>query len=162
MKIIVIGLGNPILGDDGVGWKVAEEVERRLPSLPAEARAGMRVDVDCASLGGLSLMERLIGYKRAIVIDAIGTGQQPVGTVSHFQLDDLYDPASGHTTAAHDVSLMTAIQLGRSMGAVLPDQIDVVAVELPYVYDFSEELSPPAAAAVPQAVEMVIELLQAT
>ncbi len=119
----------------------------------------MRVDVDCVSLGGLSLMERLIGYQRAIVIDSIGTGQRPIGATYHFRLDDLYDPTSGHTTAAHDVSLMTAIQIGRSLGARLPDQIDVVAIESPYVYDFSEELTPPVAAAVPRAVEMVMNLL---
>ena len=119
----------------------------------------MRVDVDCVSLGGLSLMERLIGYQHAIVIDAIGTGQHPIGTAYHFRLDDLYDPTSGHTTAAHDVSLMTAIRMGRSLGAELPDRIDVVAIESPYVYDFSEELTPPVAAAVPQAVELVMQLL---
>jgi hydrogenase maturation protease len=155
MKTLVVGLGNPILGDDGAGWKVAEEVEHRLAKSPETSQ----VSVDCVSLGGLSLMERLIGYQRAIVIDAIGTGQYPIGTAYHFRLDDLYDPTSGHTTAAHDVSLMKAIEIGRSLGAELPDQIDVVAIESPYVYDFSEELTPPVAAAVPQAVEMVMSLL---
>ena len=155
MKTLIVGLGNPILGDDGAGWKVAAEVEQRLPKSVETSE----VSVDCVSLGGLSLMERLIGYQRAIVIDAIGTGQHPIGTAYHFRLDDLYDPTSGHTTAAHDVSLMKAIEIGRSLGAPLPDRIDVVAIESPYVYDFSEELTPPVAAAVPQAVEMVMELL---
>lgn len=158
MKTIVVGLGNPILGDDGAGWKVAEQVEQRLP----KSLKTSEVAVDCVSLGGLSLMERLIGYERAIVIDAIGTGQHPIGTAYHFRLDELYDPTSGHTTAAHDVSLMTAIQIGRSLGASLPAQIEVVAIESPYVYDFSEELTPPVAAAVPQAVDLVMELLQAS
>ena len=155
MKTLVVGLGNPILGDDGVGWRIAEEVERRLP----RSLQTSEVSVDCLSLGGLSLMERLIDYERAILIDSIGTGQKPIGAVYHFRLDDLYDPTSGHTTAAHDVSLMTAIQMGRTMGACLPKQIDVVAVESPYVYDFSEELTPPVAAAVPQAVDLVLDLL---
>jgi hydrogenase maturation protease len=158
MKTLIVGLGNPILGDDGVGWKVAAEVEQRLPKSPETSE----VSVDCVSLGGLSLMEHLIGYQRAIVIDAIGTGQHPIGTAYHFRLDDLYDPTSGHTTAVHDVSLITALKMGRSMGAALPDRIDVVAIESPYVYDFTEELTPPVAAAVPQAVEMVFELLQAS
>jgi hydrogenase maturation protease len=159
MKTLIVGLGNPILGDDGAGWKVAGEVERLLP-LPSQGEGqGMRVDVDCVSLGGLSLMERLIGYQHAIVIDAIGTGQHPIGAAYHFRLDELYDPTSGHTTAAHDVSLMTAIEMGRSLGAELPDRIDVVAIESPYTYDFSEELTPPVAAAVPQAVELVMQLL---
>ncbi len=166
MKTLVVGLGNPILGDDGAGWRVAEEVRRRisnLQSLISNERLEIGdCEIDCASLGGLSLMERLIGYERAIVIDAIGTGQKPIGAVYHFQLDDLYDPTSGHTTAAHDVSLMTAIQIGRAMGAELPRDITVVAIESPYVYDFSEDLTPPVAAAVPQAVELVMELLSSS
>ncbi len=155
MRTLVVGLGNPILGDDGVGWRVAEQVERRLPKFPMTSE----VSVDCAALGGLSLMELLIGYERVILIDAIGTGQTPIGAVYHFQLDERYDPAAGHTTAAHDVSLVTAIQIGRSLGAELPHDITVVAIESPYVYDFSEELTAPVAAAVPQAVEMVLDLL---
>ena len=155
MKTLVVGLGNPILGDDGVGWKVAEEVRQRFPKSVETSE----VSVDCVSLGGLSLMERLIGYERAILIDAIGTGQKPIGAAYHFQLDALYDPTSGHTTAAHDVSLMTAIQIGRSLGAALPDRIDVVAIESPFVYDFTEELTAPVAAAVPQAMELVMDLL---
>ena len=162
MKTLIVGLGNPILGDDGVGWRIAEEVEQRVWADSAFNIPHSAIDVDCVSLGGLSLMERLIGYQHAIVIDAIGTGQHPIGTAYHFRLDDLYDPTSGHTTAAHDVSLMKAIEIGRSLGAELPDRIDVVAIESPYVYDFSEELTPPVAAAVPQAVELVFELLQAS
>lgn len=156
MKTLVIGLGNPILGDDGVGWKVAEAVSARLSSgrLPAAS-----VEVDCAALGGLSLMERMVGYDRAIVIDAIGTGQHTPGEVYHFDLDDLYDPSAGHTTAVHDVSLMTAVRLGRSMGAALPRRITVVAVESPYTYDFTEELTQPVQAAVPVAAQTVIDLL---
>ncbi|HZY41324.1 MAG TPA: hydrogenase maturation protease [Anaerolineae bacterium] len=158
MKTLVVGLGNPILGDDGVGWKVAEEVETQLSTfqLPREAS---NIEVDCVALGGLSLMERLVGYERAIIIDSIGSGQHALGEVYHFDLDDLYDPSTGHTTAVHDMSLMTAMQLGRSMGAALPKQVTVVAIESPYTYDFTEELTPPVQAAVPVAAQLVIDLL---
>jgi hydrogenase maturation protease len=159
MKTLVVGLGNPILGDDGVGWKVADQVEERLAQTASLQLPTSNIHIDCVALGGLSLMEHLIGYEHAIVIDAIGTGQHPIGTAYHFRLDDLYDPTTGHTTAAHDVSLITALKMGRSLGAALPDRIDVVAIESPYVYDFTEELTPPVAAAVPQAVELVMQLL---
>jgi hydrogenase maturation protease len=162
MKTLVIGLGNPILGDDGVGWKVAEEVERHLPSPPPGEGSWMRIDVDCVALGGLSLMEHMVGYDRAIVIDSIGSGQHALGEVYHFDLEELYDPSAGHTTAIHDVSLMTALKMGRSMGAELPKQITVVAVESPYTYDFTEELTPPVQAAVPVAAQTVIDLLTAS
>ena len=144
------------MGDDGVGWKVAEAVETQLSSIQPLTS---NIDVDCVALGGLSLMERMVGYERAIVIDSIGSGQHALGEVYHFDLDDLYDPSAGHTTAIHDVSLMTALKMGRSMGAELPKQITVVAVESPYTYDFTEELTPPVQAAVPLAAQTVIDLL---
>ena len=156
MKTLVVGLGNPILGDDGVGWKVAQAVEAQLSNLQPLTS---NIEVDCVALGGLSLMERMVGYERAIVIDAIGSGQHALGEVYHFDLDDLYDPSAGHTTAVHDMSLMTALKMGRSMGADLPKQITVVAVESPYTYDFTEELTPPVAAAVPIAAQKVLDLL---
>ncbi len=69
-KILVIGLGNPILGDDGVGWVVAREVETCLGA------SGQNVEVDCLALGGLSLMERMVGYQRVILIDSLNTSQR--------------------------------------------------------------------------------------
>ncbi len=170
MKTFIIGLGNPILGDDGVGWRVAEEVEKRLPSLPSPPsplpseegyRSEGEIQVDCYSLGGLSLMERLTGCQRAILIDSIFTGTHPIGTVSLFPLDALADQTSGHTASTHDTSLRNALKVGRNMDIELPDDknVMVVAVEAKAVYDFSETLSPPVEAAVPVAVKAVLELI---
>ena len=59
----------------------------------------------------------------------------------------------------HDTSLQTALGLGRAMGAVLPDDIHVVGVEAERVYDFSEQLTPAVASAIPAAVTAVFEKL---
>jgi len=118
------------------------------------------VEVDCLSLGGLSLMERLLGYERAIIVDSMETGQRPVGSVRTFPLASLPDPSSGHSASAHDTSLITALKTAESLGVQVPKRVDVVAVEAQNVYDFSEELSPPVAAAVPEAVQAVFNLLQ--
>jgi hydrogenase maturation protease len=104
-------------------------------------------------------MERMEGYDHVILIDAISSGQNPPGTVLHFKLEDLPERAAGHMNAAHDTSLKTALQVGRSMGASLPDQIDIVAVEAVALFEFSEHLTPPVAAAVPRAVKVVLDLL---
>jgi hydrogenase maturation protease len=154
MKTLVIGLGNPILGDDGVGWRVAEEIAK-LTANQSE------VEVDCVSLGGLSLMERLTGSTRVILIDAIFTGQEPVGTVQQFTLNDMPDLTAGHSASAHDTSLHTALNVGRSMDIPLPEDEDViiVAIEAENVYDFSQDLSPAVAAAIPQSIKIVIDLL---
>ena len=70
MKTLLLGLGNPIVSDDSVGLRVSAILKERL--------AG-REDVEISEdyWGGLRLMERLIGYDRAIVIDAICTGAPP-------------------------------------------------------------------------------------
>ncbi len=85
--------------------------------------------MDCLSLGGLSLMERLLGYERAIIIDSMETGQSPIGSVRTFALASLPDPSSGHSASAHDTSLITALKTAESLGAEIPTRVDVVAVE---------------------------------
>ncbi len=165
MKTIVVGLGNPILGDDGVGWKVAEEVRKRLPSSPIpsslekeERGKRVEVDVEFLSLGGISLMEHLIGYERAILIDALASDREP-GSVIVAKLSEMPDYSTFHITSAHDTSLQNALKLGKAMGAKLPEEVVVVGIATNRVYDFSEELSPPVGIAVPGAVKIVLDLL---
>jgi len=153
MKTLVIGLGNPILGDDGVGWAVVESLQSTVHCPPFTV-------IETASLGGLSLMERMLGYDRVVLVDSMETGQGPVGSVQTFPLASLPDPMSGHSASAHDTSLMTALRTAQQIGADIPNRVDVVAIEAQNVYDFSEELSPPVAAAVPVAVEYVMKLLE--
>jgi hydrogenase maturation protease len=166
MKTIVVGLGNPILGDDGVGWKVAEEVQKLLAS-PSHLRPSPRgrgvggeggVDVEFLSLGGLSLMEHLIGCDHAILIDAVKSDREP-GSILVAKLSDLPDYSAFHTASAHDTSLQNALNLGRKMGAQLPEDVIVVGITAHHTYDFGEELSAPVAGAIPEAAQIVIRLL---
>lgn len=151
-KTIIVGLGNPLLGDDSVGWRVAE-------NLRAQAEA-LGVEVDSLAVGGLSLMEHMVGYDRAIVVDSINLGDAATGTVRSFALESLPNPFAGHLGSSHETNLQTALQIGRMLGTHLPAEVTVVAIESPYVYDFTEELSPQVAEAVPLAVAMVISLLE--
>ncbi len=149
-RTLVIGLGNPILGDDGAGWRAAEAVQ---------ASAGPAVSVECHAGGGLSVMEQLIGYDRAIVIDALQLGRGPAGSIYVCRLENLASPA-GHLGSAHETDLPTALVLGRTMGLQLPAEVWVVGIEAPSVYDFGETLSRPVAEAVPAAARRVLELLE--
>ena len=153
--ILVIGLGNPILGDDGVGWYVADGVEARLGA----GRPGVRVER--AALGGLALMERLVGAHRAILLDAMDTGAAPIGTVTSLALEDVTVRPAGHLDSVHDAPLTTALAAGRALGAVLPAHVVVVAIEARRIDIFDEHLSPAVAAAVPAAVDAVLLLLDA-
>jgi hydrogenase maturation protease len=151
MKTLVVGLGNPILGDDGAGWVVAQEVRKHIP-------ADLPIDVDCLSLGGISLMERLIGYERAIIIDAF-ICEEKEGSIIVSKLDELPNYSAFHLTSAHDLSLQNAMVMGRQLGADLPGEIIVVGVSANHVYDFSEELSPPVQDAIPKMTAIVVEFL---
>jgi hydrogenase maturation protease len=151
VKTIVIGLGNPILGDDGVGWRVAEDVRLQLDP-------DLHVDVDYLSLGGISLMEHLVGYERVILIDAFLSDEEP-GAIHVARLDEIPNYSAFHITNAHDTSLQNAMKLGRDLGAQLPEDVIVVGISIRRAYDFSEELSPPVAAVISQAVQIVVEFV---
>lgn len=152
MKTLLIGLGNPILGDDGVGWKVVENVK-------SELGADSQVSAACLSLGGISLMEHMIGYQRAILVDAF-ISDENVGSVFVYQLDEIPNYSAFHVSSAHDMTLQNAIELGRWMGAVLPTEIIVVGIATRRIVDFGEELSPPVENAIPRATEIVVGLLR--
>lgn len=151
--VLVLGLGNPILGDDGIGWKVAEQVQLELGSDYPE------IEIDYASLGGLSLMERMLGYHHVILVDAMETGADAPGTVTAFPLGALPDSMAGHTSSAHDTSLSVALAAASNMGADTPARVDVVAIEIASSLEFSEMLSQIAAAAVPIATRKVLEIV---
>jgi hydrogenase maturation protease len=152
VKTLVVGLGNPILGDDGIGWQIAQELQQ-IKEIPSD------VNIECLAIGGISLMEAMIDYDRAILIDAIVTNQIPIGSVNVFKLEDLPNLTSGHMSSAHDTSLVDALQMGSSVGAHLPDDISVVTIESQKVYEFSENMTPAVAASVPQALRIIQNLL---
>ncbi|MFV1967577.1 MAG: hydrogenase maturation protease [Pirellulaceae bacterium] len=151
LSTLVIGLGNPLITDDRVGLRVVKQLEPLLAD---------RTDVVLTEdyWGGLRLMERMIDYDRAIVIDAICTGAEP-GTLHLLSTDSVPTQKSA---SAHDVNLPTALAFGRQAGAHLPadDHIQLVGIEAEDILTFSDECTPAVAAAIPQAVEMVLELLQ--
>ena len=156
MKTLVAGLGNPILGDDGVGWVVAKKVEEQIDSVQTT------IKIECYALAGISLMEQMIGFERVILIDSLNTGKYPQGEVVTFTLDSLEDLTFGHSASAHDLSLKQALVMGRSMKAELPNdqQVYVIAIEARHVYDFQESLTPEIEASVPIAVQEVMKVLR--
>lgn len=155
-KTIIVGLGNPILTDDGVGVKVAYEVEERLGN-----NIPLNLTITEASVGGLRLMELLEGFDRAIIIDAIQThnGNKP-GQIFTMDLDDLRSISpTQHSASAHDTSLVTALDAGIEMGMKLPEDISIFAVEVVNILDFSEQPTPAVAEAIPKVTEMVLKIL---
>jgi len=152
MKTLVLGLGNPILTDDGVGVLVAEEVRARLPE-------DTPIDITEVSVGGLTLMETMIGYDRVILVDAFQRldGCCP-GKVHKMSLEDLRTISpTQHSASPHDASLVTALETGHRMGLKLPQDITIFAIEVENVMDFSDRPTPSVAAVIPQVTEAVLD-----
>jgi len=152
MKTLVVGLGNSLLTDDGVGLYVARALAaRRLPP---------NVEVTETSLGGLRLLDVIGGYERVVLVDAIQTAGGRPGQLHRLGLNDLC--ASRHAGCSHDLSLPVALALGRQLGMALPadENLAIVAIEVGEVLTFSEHCTPEVEAAIPLAVEQVLSILE--
>lgn len=146
MNTIVLGLGNPLLRDDGIGLLVTAALKARLD--------GRAVTVAEPGAAGLNLLDLLEGYKKAIIIDAIQTEGGRAGQVHRLQPDDLRSTL--HASSTHDVNFATALELGRRLGLDLPREIVIFGIEVADVTTFGEECTPDVKAAVPICVETVL------
>jgi hydrogenase maturation protease len=154
MKTIVIGLGNPILTDDGAGIRAVRELTERFKDSELQTINSELSFVE-AYAGGLSLMYEMAGYDRAIIIDAMVTGNAAPGTVQSLPLSCLI--STRNMTCMHDTNILTALEFGRMLGLKLPDEITVFGIEAKDVETFSEDLTEDVAKAVPFVVEKIIE-----
>ena len=155
---LVVGLGNPILGDDGVGWRVVDALEHRLAADAGARLAAGDIELDRVAVGGLSLMERLVGYDRVVLVDAVlGSGED--GVISVGSLAETTCRLASHLDSAHDAPLTEALSAGRALGARLPDDITVVGIAVHRVDIFDERLSSGVAGAVDPAVEAILAAL---
>ncbi len=148
MKTIILGIGNQILGDDGVGVHVANELKKHIPH-------HSDILIDEATTGGMNLLDLILGYDKAILIDAVKTDSGTEGTVQRIPLHDF---STMHSCNPHDVSLIEAIQLARTMGETrIPLDIVVIGILMKKIpCEFTESLSKHIATAVPKAVEMTL------
>jgi hydrogenase maturation protease len=160
---LVLGLGNPLQADDGVGWRVTQALAARLADDPATTSAALAdVEVDHRAIGGIALMERLVGYRRAVLVGAMVTGRLPPGTVRRLSLAELSAREAAHLDAGHEAALGSALATGRSLGADLPTDVSVVAVEAVRIDEFGVGLSPAVEAAIPRAVDAVLAAIGET
>jgi len=149
MKTLVLGLGNPILSDDGVGIKVAHEVANQFNS--------PQVTVAETSAAGLSLLDSIVGYDKVIIIDAIQTEEGNTGQIYRMGLQDF--SSAKHFSSPHQINLVTALELGKMLDLAMPQKITIFAVEAKDITNFSEKCTPEVERAIPEVVKMVLEEL---
>jgi hydrogenase maturation protease len=149
MKTLVLGLGNPILSDDGAGIRVAQEVGEKLKD--------PQVTVAETSGAGLSLLDSIAGYDKVIIIDAIQTREGNIGQIYRIGPEDF--SFTKHFSSPHQINLATALELGKMLDLAMPPTITIFAVEAKDITSFSEKCTPEVEQAIPEVVKMVLEEL---
>jgi len=151
LKTIVLGIGNTLLGDDGVGVYAAREL--------AEKISDENVTVMDTAIDGLNLLDVIRNYERLIVIDAILDERAETGTIFRLTQDQI-PPPSLSGASSHNLNLATTLNIGnRIFPGELPGEVVVFAVASQNVDYVTEEMTANVKKALPQVVELVINEL---
>ena len=149
MKTLVLGIGNPILGDDGIGFHVAQELAREIKD--------ENVEVKYTSIDGFNLLDLIVGYDKVIIIDAIITKDGEVGEIYKLRPENFVRTVH-LTTSLHNANLATAFEVGRKfLAEQMPGEVVVFAVEIEEVTRFTEEMTGRVMDAVPKVVNLVLK-----
>lgn len=128
-KGILVGLGNPIMADDGTGLAVSRALHKHLRDF----------DLDLSCSNGFDVVDRILGYQTAVIIDSMVTGVRPPGTVLRLDLE--VSPATLRSVDAHGVGFPEAIRMAAAMGAPVPASILVYGIEVVDPFSVGSEIS---------------------
>ena len=148
-RIAVIGVGNILMGDEGVGVRAVEELGRlKLPEGVQLIDAGTAIH---------SLMGRLSEFDKLVIVDAVKGGGPP-GTIYRLALDEIESDPS-RILSLHDLGVLETLRIERLIGDV-PEEVVIVGIE-PERVEPSLELSPVLRERLPELIRAVLEELEA-
>lgn len=144
-RTALVGFGNPFYGDDAVGPMVARRIYESLPQRE-------HIDLLELSTSDFGVMERLIGYQRAVIVDALVDEQAEVGTVLRVELSE----SSGDgQISLHTGGFSAALALARRLGLCVPPEIALYGVVIREPQSFSDRLSEELEARLPEIVRII-------
>jgi hydrogenase maturation protease len=146
--IVVIGVGNPLRGDDAAGVAVAERLRERVP-------AGAEV-VSCSEEPS-RLMDAWAGARTVVLVDTVASGAPP-GTIHRFEAGEARVPAQAFRSSTHAIGIAETIELARALGR-LPERVLVYGIEAGG-FATGAELTPAVEAAVAGVVGAVLSDLE--
>lgn len=152
MRTLILGLGNPLVGDDGVGIRVVEHL--RGEELPPG------VELEEAGTAGLAILDLAVGFDRLVVVDAIDASLEP-GTLLELDRAALEHMSGRHLVSPHDADLLTALKLGHELGLAMPAEITCVAIQVADLVTLGEGCTPKVEAAIPAAAAAALRLASA-
>lgn len=149
-KILILGMGNDILTDDGIGPRLVRDL--------AKMKVSPLVRFEVACCGGLEIMEYIKGYSKVVFIDAIRTIDGKPGDVYNFNLSGFRE--TSHLSNLHDINFLTALKLGKNLDLDLPSDLHIIAVEIVEDMEFGEEFSEPVKKQYPRILEKVYSVMK--
>lgn len=147
-KTLVLGLGNEIIADDAIGILAARELKNRLDET---------IDVIESSVAGMALMEIMMDYDQAILIDAIVTGNHQPGTILEMKPEDLGQVIA---PSAHYAGIPEVIALANQMQIHFPNEIVIFAIEVKDALTIGGALSDEVKNTLPELCTKVEEQIQ--
>ncbi|ALG67139.1 hydrogenase maturation protease [Beggiatoa leptomitoformis] len=150
MQTLVLGIGNSLLSDEGIGIHVLNYLQTQATSASVEY-------IDGGTLS-FSLAPLIEDAQQLIVIDAAQL-HAPVGTIHYFINEEMERFLNKRQSSAHEVSLIDLLTVA-SLTERLPKRRALVAVQ-PKKLDWGMIPSPELASAIPQIAALVIQLIEA-
>lgn len=144
MNTLVLGLGNPILSDDGIDIRIVREIKKFFK----------KIDILEANAAGFRVIDEIVGYDRLIIVDSIKTGKAKSGTLHRFSVDDFQKTL--HTSSPHDINFFDALAIMEQQNEKLPSIIYIYAVEVRDTSTFSEKCTDDVEAVIPEVVQIII------
>ena len=147
-KAMVLGVGNLLLSDEGVGVHVVRKLmEMALPP---------RVEVVDGGVRGLGLMGTVAGADCLIVIDAVRGGGPP-GSIYRFDVEDLTKSPQMYKMSVHEVGILDVLHVSRLVGQT--PNTTIIGIE-PKSLEMGMDLSPEIQAKVPRVIELILDELK--
>jgi hydrogenase maturation protease len=147
--IVVLGLGNPLMADEGIGVEIVSRLARMAGKFPS-------VEFVDAGTAGLSILHKLSGRRKAIIIDCCVMGAVP-GTAAAFTPADVASVKKLSHFSLHEVDILHVLELARSLGDC-PDEVIIFGIE-PVTIEQKESLSTELAERLDSYVAMVFDQL---
>lgn len=143
-KITVLGVGNELLSDEGIGIHTIKELQKR--DLPPE------IEIIEGGTDGFGLLNIITSTDHLIVIDSLKGGGKP-GSIYRFHIDDAPSCPDLFKTSVHQIGILEVINLSSLIGST-PDTV-VIGVE-PKVLKTGMALSPEIRKKIPRIIELVL------
>jgi hydrogenase maturation protease len=150
VKILVLGMGNDLYGDDGVGLHAVRVLKEKWEGGHGGKKSGDQVDFVECTLSGLALLDVVLGYDALVIIDTIAKSDPETGRIRFLEETDLRDMPG---PSPHYVSVPQTLAIGRQMGLSVPRTVKIVAVEAKDLYRLGESLSEDMRRRLPDVVD---------